>query len=290
NDDFQTSSSLELSEDGMVNTKVLANLPYSACEADETPLSPENCRLASLTISSPIYNLLVTPPLVDVPRHNLLQSEAENVSTSYKVGSQHYNRSWKIPTIGQLQWMIDQRIIKATSGERFWVQTPDRKGTLQVRWKTFSADVLKQTKTQGSVHRLANEQTPSVCDDAQCTNFVSNEGKAFYVVVRRNNLVHDMYAKLEFTVGTTTSTFEGWSSGWSDVLVPANATSVNFTYSNAHASSEQQLRTLENIQRYVNWLYEKPTLCWLSGGSIVSVTIGSSPHDMDYSEVGKKCK
>ncbi|MGL5336074.1 MAG: hypothetical protein ACRC9R_08025 [Enterovibrio sp.] len=290
NDDFQTSSSLELSEDSMVNTKVLANLPYSACDVDEIPLSPENCRRASLTVGSPIYKLLVATPIIEDPRHNLLQGEADSVSANYKVGSQHYNRSWSIPTVGQLQWMVNEMIVKPSNGERFWVLTTDRKGTRQVRWKSFSVNAFKQTEGEGSIHRLANEQTPSACDDALCTNFVSNEKKAFYVVVRRNNLVHDMYAKLEFSDGAAKAKYEGWSSGWSDVLVPATATSINFTYSNVHASSEQGLRKIEDIQKYVNWLYEKPTLCWISGGSLVSVTIGSSPHAMDYSEVGKKCK
>lgn len=295
NDDFETSSSTELSEDGMVSTKVLANLPYSACESDEIPLSPEHCRQASLTVGSPIYNLLVVGSLGALPRHNLQLGQAESLAIGYTVGSQYYNRRWSIPTLGQLQWMINKKLLNPTDGERFWVQTSDQRGLRQVRWKTFANNVFGQTSSQASVYRLANEQTPSDCNDEQCTNFVSNDSKDFYVVVKRNNLVHDMYARVDIfkdgrpITSSPNSAHTGWSANWTDVVVPAGA-AANFVYSTVHASSVQGLQKMENIQNRINWLYDKPTLCWVSGGTIFSVTIGSSPHSMDYSEVNKKCK
>ncbi|MGL5250423.1 MAG: hypothetical protein ACRC7P_04995 [Enterovibrio sp.] len=287
NDDFTTISTSDVTDQGLLDSKMLANLPYSACEIDEPAISDRNlCIKVSLRVGSKIFNKLIPTKVIYSPT-NITQEKAEQINRIYKIASQNRDRRWVLPTLGQLQWMIDNKVVSPSTGEKFWVLSDDHSAIKQVYWKEFFTPAYNQTEQDASLYRLANEMTPSACTYNDCGNFV--EKKPFWIVVRRNNLVHDMYAKVEYDDGKNVVKHEGWSARWKDVQIPPTAKWVRFTYSKAHASSEQKLTTQQDVQKHVNFREREPTLCWVSGGTIFSVTIGSSPHSMDYSQVGSKC-
>ncbi|MGL5336075.1 MAG: hypothetical protein ACRC9R_08030 [Enterovibrio sp.] len=288
NDDFSTISTADVTDQGQLDSKLLANLPYSACEVDEPAITDRNlCNKVSLRVGSKIFNKLISSKLIYTPT-KITQYKAERINQIYKVASQNQMRRWRIPTLGQLQWMIDNKTVLPANGEKFWVLSDDGLAIKQVYWQEFFTPAYEQEEIDASLYRLANELTPSVCSYNSCSNFV--EKKPFWIVVRRNNLVHDMYAKVEYSDGKNVVKHDGWSARWTDIQIPPTAKWVNFTYSKAHASSEQKLTTQHDVQKMVNFRQDQPTLCWISGGSLVSVTIGSSPHSMDYSQVKSRCQ
>lgn len=287
NDDFSTISTADVTDQGLLDSKMLANLPYSACEMDEPAIRDRNlCIKMSLRIGSKIFNKLIPTKVIYAPT-DITQEKAEQINRIYKISSQNSTRRWTIPTLGQLQWMIDNKAVSPSNGEKFWVLSDDHSAIMQVYWKQFFTTTYYQPDSNASLYRLANEMTPSACSYKDCGNFV--EKKPFWIVVRRNNIVHDMYAKVEYDDGRNVVKHEGWSARWKDIQIPPTVKWVRFTYSKAHASSVQKLTTQQDVQKYVNFREREPTLCWISGGTIVSVTIGSSPHSMDYSQVRSKC-
>ncbi|MGL5291474.1 MAG: hypothetical protein ACRC9T_06075 [Vibrionaceae bacterium] len=287
NDDFSTISTSDVTEQGLLDSKMLANLPYSACELDDPAITDRSvCNKVSLRVGSKIFNKLISTKVIYAPT-KITQDKAERINQIYKVASQNQMRRWRIPTLGQLQWMIDNKTVLPSSGEKFWVLSDDGRAIKQVFWKEFFTPAYEQEEIDASLYRLANELTPSVCAYGDCSNFV--EKKPFWIVVRRNNIVHDMYAKVEYSDGKNVVKHEGWSARWTDIQIPPTVQWVNFTYSKAHASSEQKLTTQHDVHKMVNFREAQPTLCWISGGTVVSVTIGSSPHSMDYSQVGSQC-
>ncbi|MGL5336076.1 MAG: hypothetical protein ACRC9R_08035, partial [Enterovibrio sp.] len=134
NDDFTTGSSLEIKGERLLTARFLSNLPYSACAADDPPVSSSICKEVSLRIGSPMFYSVYNHK--GTYKHtNLTSSEFSELLQHYSVGSQTLNRTWLLPTLGQLQWMIDNNVIKPAIGERFWALRDDKVTLKKTTWK-----------------------------------------------------------------------------------------------------------------------------------------------------------
>ncbi|MGL4826515.1 MAG: hypothetical protein ACRC24_03345 [Vibrionaceae bacterium] len=276
NDDFTTGSSLEVKGERLLTARFISNLPYSACAADDPPVTNGICKEVSLRIGSPMFYSVFN--YNGTYNHtNLTHNQFSELIQHYSVGSQTLNRDWSLPTLGQLQWMIDNNVVKPAVGERFWAVGDNLTSLKKVSWKDVYTTAYNQTDDQASVHRLAHQTTPSVCKELECTNF--KEPRPFNIRVIRNNAVHDMWYRIEYSDGARVYQIDGWSRTGSVTVIPATAKWVNFTWSKKSGSSMSKHHvTQTGIIDKVNWTLKDTTLCWISGGSLVSVTIGSSPH------------
>lgn len=175
NDDYNSVSTVSINSsiNSSIDTRLQANLPYSACRMDTPPLNKTNCKIASLKFGSEIFNTLFHDEnaITDINYTLLTESKAVDLVNSYFIGNQDFSIIWALPTVPQLEWMVENELIVPFDGEFFWVQSSTGTGVQRASYLTPS-DI--QPVTQASIHRIANNFTPSNCTQGVDCNLFDN--------------------------------------------------------------------------------------------------------------------
>lgn len=272
NDDYESVSSLD--ENGKyVNSRTLANLPYSACKTETVQLG-DNCVLVSLGFGSKIFNALYYNPAIirGLDFKKVSKSTALDLVRNYFIGSQDLSIKWSIPTVPQLEWMNKNILIKPIAGEYYWALAKDGK-LKRVFYKRSGPD---QGGTLAGIQRLANNNTPSSCtEDVDCTLF--GEKKPYYIRVYRANLVHSMGYKVSYTYKGKLVEEKGFSRFWGVFKIPVGATGVGVTYCKKNTFNCDMKAKLP----VPNFNYAEPTICIASHGhqlyTYITTHVASSP-------------
>lgn len=171
NDDYDSVSTASVNAN--INNRLQANLPYSACRMDTPPLSKTNCKIASLKFGSEIFNTLFhnESAIKDINYTLLTESKAIDLVNSYFIGNQDFSIIWALPTLPQLEWMVKNKLIIPFDGEFFWVQSSTGTGARRAFYLS-PGDI--QPVTQASIHRIANNFTPSNCTEGIDCNLFDN--------------------------------------------------------------------------------------------------------------------
>ncbi len=185
NDDY---ASVSLSDSNITPDKIsndallsnfLSNLLYSACKIDTPPLNDLHCKVASLNFGSEIFNILFLGQneIKNIDYKALAKSQAITLSNLYFIGNQDYSIDLDLPTVSQLQWMVQNNLIQPESGEHFWGRSHN---ATQVTRVFYLTEGVQQLTTEASVHRIANNYTPSNCTEGiDCNLFDKKENYQF---------------------------------------------------------------------------------------------------------------
>lgn len=280
--DYQSTSSFD-EEGKVVSSKLLANLPYSACLIDVPFVSHENCKLVSLHTGSKIFNSLYYNDNIihGLDFNNLTVEEAVLIWKNYFISSQGNNTQFSIPTVSQLEWMLQEKLIQPLPGYYYWASEG---GNISTHKRVFyMSEGTTQAANKAALLRLVNKNAPSGCiEGIDCKSF--NEINAFFVSVYRENVAHTLGYELKWTVNGQQYS----SNGWHDTSItrtfelPPESTNVLLDYCMENTTGCGNVLTLN--PEYLNWTFKRPGFCIVSHGDVYSTWI--TYHDAN---IGGSC-
>lgn len=152
---------------GLADLRQIYNAPKSLCRKDGIP--DHQCGRVSLRFGGDTFKeVFYDVNLANYPKsefERLTKPEINSLVNAYLLPTKYPDKSWQVPTLGQLTKLIQEGFVPAVTGKEYWYKNPSN--------QLESAFWLSRQSTQGiaSLTRLVSSDYESACEYSKCNDW-----------------------------------------------------------------------------------------------------------------------
>ncbi|PAR92342.1 hypothetical protein CGT82_17130 [Vibrio cholerae] len=198
--------------------RTIFNAPYSLCRRDG--LTDEQCKQVSLYIGGDTFRqVFISKEIAEMPEsyfRKLNIDQAKMVVSNY-ILENNGDKTWRVPTLGQLTNMIRSGYIPGNRGHKYWYRS-DSSDTLKIA--TYNSSAI--AGGDAALYRLATSDLASSCTEDSCDSWTNIQNWTLQTATASSFAIRYNYGY------THSGRDYRWSKQWgaNNLLIPGDATKV----------------------------------------------------------------